>query len=194
MLQCPTWAHLLLKRARAVLGVFERVDSVTKIRHTGVLAPPWSDTYELGAEYFRTEEAWASKTVRPIEDPHRAKHIQNGCPTKSVALQDSRVPTHRHSHVGPTSVADLSTRAACTYVIVIRQIDIEYQLSLHRLKRTRFDREVVLGGGRGVDTGEDMQEALWFRCCTNRRGRELKPLAIWPDYSTNATPSQMNMK
>ena len=61
--------------------------------------------------------------------------------------------THRHGHVGPASVADLGARAARPDVVVVRQVDIEHQLSLHRLKCARLDREVVLWRGTAGDRG-----------------------------------------
>ena len=52
--------------------------------------------------------------------------------------------SHRHCHVGPAPLADFSARAARTDVIVIRQVDVEHQFALYRLKRPWLHREVVL--------------------------------------------------
>lgn len=52
--------------------------------------------------------------------------------------------SHRHCHVGPAPLADLSARAARTDVIVIRQVDVEHQFAFYRLKRPWLHCEVVL--------------------------------------------------
>lgn len=52
--------------------------------------------------------------------------------------------THGHGHVDPTPLADFRPRAACTDIIVVRQVDIKHQLSFHWLESPRFNREVVL--------------------------------------------------
>lgn len=52
--------------------------------------------------------------------------------------------THGHSHVDPTPLADFRPRAARADIIIVRQVDIEHQLSFHWLESSRFNRKVVL--------------------------------------------------
>ena len=143
----------------------------------------------------------ATRQIRPQRRPLRARTTVTGfaigtlrsvpCNIRLKVVnccnysreEEAQLLAHRHGHVGPASVADLSARATRPDVVIVRQVDIEHQLSLHRLKRARLDGEVVLcnegsishkgvdsrAGGRVWSDTAVRGEARWW--CPNRARR-----------------------
>lgn len=69
------------------------------------------------------------------------------------------IRSHRHRHVGPAPLADLSARAARTDIIIIRQVNVKHQFALYRLKRPWLHREVVLARSKRGGEGRECKPA-----------------------------------
>ncbi|KAI3494657.1 hypothetical protein L1887_40473 [Cichorium endivia] len=55
---------------------------------------------------------------------------------------------HRDGDKRPATLADALTRTACAHLVVVRHVDIEYQLALHGLERSLLHGFAVFGLGR----------------------------------------------